>query len=299
MLDLVEIFFGDANNAEARVYVRLPAADLPPGCTLTGRVVGPACEHSHTLSATIPLAPRRIDAAAGELPPLLAEAIVPDPCFWSGELPFLYQAQVELRRGDELLATQERPFGIRPLGAYSRRLIFEGRPWVVRGVQNHQLPEAPLADWREADLAMYVEKPSDELCAEASRYGVVLIAETWGDAASLAEQVRRLARWPAVCIAVLRTEETLARSIRRRAPNLLLAAYFGVGSIVSVPAWADVVVCEDPSADEIGVRTRGITPPVLALRPVGWRDQLSDARRECDRLQRDLAGRGDFAGYLV
>jgi hypothetical protein len=299
MLDQLEIFFGDANHAEARVYARLASAGLPPASVLAGRVVGPTCEYAHTLSATIPLAARRAAALAGEVPPLLAEAIVPDPCFWSAELPFLYQAYIELREGNEESASEERSFGIRPLGAFRRRLIFEGRPWVPRAVQSQELPEMPLADWREADLAMYVERPSEDLLSDASRMGVVMIVEAWGDRQTLIGQVCLLARWPAVCVAVLRADQPLDRSIRQHAPNLLFAAYVGVGDTVFVPNWADLIVCEDTSAQELAVRTRDLSLPVVALRSSGWRDELNDARRECDRLQRDLAGRGEFAGYVV
>lgn len=299
MLGRLDIFFGDANNAEARVYARLPSAGLPAGCTLSGNITGPTCEYSHTLSATIPLAARGATATAAELPPILAEAIVPDPCFWSGELPFLYLANVELRQGDEVLGSRQRSFGIRPLGVLRRRLIFEGRPWVPRAAQLQELPEAPLANWREADLTMYVKKPTEDLLSDASRLGVVLIIELWGNAASMPEKVRWLAQWPAACIAVLRSEQPLDRAIRALCPNLLLAAYCGVGDALSVADWADLVICEEASAEDFAVRTRGVAKPVLALRHAGWRDQPADLRRECDRLQRDLAGREEFAGYVV
>ena len=287
-----EIFFGDANNATARVYARV--SGQPPDCALTGQLVGPVCEYSHTLSATIPFAAR-----PGESSSLIAEAIVPDPCFWSGEMPFLYQAQLELRRGPNVLASETRPLGIRPLGALRRRLVFEGRTWVPRAVQSHELPDAPLADWREADLAMCVARPTDELCSDASRLGVVLVVELQGDAASLADKLRWLAKWPAAAIAVLPTGQRLDRSIRRFAPNLLLAACTPKGEPALVPNWAHLIVCEDTSAEELAARTQSLSQPVLAMRSAGWCDNLADARRACDRLQRDLAGRGGFAGYVV
>ncbi|HEV3345261.1 MAG TPA: hypothetical protein VG125_33090 [Pirellulales bacterium] len=293
-----ELFFGDANNAAARVYARV--SEQPPDCLLTGRLVGPTCEYSHTLAATVPLAARPGDSSS-----LLAEAVVPDPCFWSGEMPFLYQAQLELRRGGELVASETRPFGIRPLGALRRRLVFEGRTWVPRAAQSQELPAAPLADWREADLAMYVAEPTDEFCSEASRLGVVLIVELEADgeapalSLSLANKLRRLAKWPAVGIVVLTEEPQLDRSIRRFAPNLLLASCARQGEPALVPDWADLIVCDDTSAAQLAARTQALTRPVLALRSAGWRDDLADARRECDRLQRDLAGRGEFAGYVV
>ncbi len=290
--DDFEIFFGDANNATARVYALV--SGQPPDCVLTGRLVGPTCEYSHTLAATIPFVAR-----PGDVSSLLGEAVVPDPCFWSGEMPFLYQAQLELRLADEVVASETRPFGIRPLGALRRRLVFEGRTWVPRAVQSQELPASPLAAWREADLAMYVAEPSDEFCVEASRLGVVLIVELEGDAASLPNELQRLAKWPAVAIAVLTGDGHLDRSIRRFAPNLLLAACAHLGEPALVPDWADLIVCDDTSAEQLATRTQSLTRPVLALRSAGWRDGLPDARRECDRLQRDLAGRGEFAGYVV
>jgi hypothetical protein len=292
-----DIFFGDANNATARVYARV--SNPPPDCVLVGHLVGPVCQYSRTLSATIPFAARPSAHQPYEPSSLIAEAIVPDPCFWSGQMPFLYRAELELRRGENVLAGETRPFGIRPLGVLRRRLVFEGRTWVPRAVQSQEVPETPLADWHEADLAMYVTGPSDELCGEASRLGVVLIVELDGDAASLGDQLRRLAKWPAVAVAVLPTGQRIERSLCRFAPNLLLAGYSSVGEPALVPDWADLIVCEDVSAEELAQRTRALGQPVLALRSAGWRDDLAGARRECDLLQRDLAGRGEFAGYVV
>ena len=300
MDDPLDIFFGEANNAVARVFARWSAENVPPGCRLTGNVVGPSCVYSHTLSATIPLRgkppadPRQTAGAA-----LLAEAIVPDPCFWTVELPFLYLVQVELRRGDEVLASAERSLGIRRLGAHQRRLLFDGRGWVARGVDVREVPERPPADWRAADLAMVVERPDQELCAEASRLGVLLIAELTGEAAMLSADVRQLARWPAVAIAVLPAGVVYDRSIRHAATNLLLGEKRVQGSARVQNSWVDVLVCESDSAEGIVEAVADSTLPVLAWRTTGWRDTLSDARQACDLLQRDLAGAGEFAGFLV
>src|SRR6516225_4867325 len=84
------LFFGEANEAEARVYARLPSAVPLDGYQLTGRLIGPECCFAKTLPATIPF----VDRGPGN--GLLTEAIVPDPCFWTPELPFLYRAIVEV-----------------------------------------------------------------------------------------------------------------------------------------------------------------------------------------------------------
>lgn len=298
MLASLEIFFGDANNALARVYARLPAGHLPEGCRLMGRVVGPTCAYSHTLPATMQLISR--PSAAGEA--LLAEAIVPDPCFWTSDLPFLYQVQVEVRRGDQVLDSIERPLGIRPLAINRGKLIWEGRAWVARGASAAALPSAALADWRAADLVMCVDCPSDELCAEASRLGAIVVAELSGSPAEVIGEARRLARWPAVAMLLLDAGTPIEAALRQAARNLPLG---WLQSPANEGAdHGDFVVCEGRSPETIAACAQRIAdslsrPAVLARLDSGWHDSLSDARRACDALQAELAGQGKFAGYLV
>ncbi len=300
-LDRIEVFFGEANNAEARVYARLDATEAPGDCHLTGRVIGPICEYAHTLSAAIPLTMKRLPAniAAPQPPSLLAEAVVPDPCFWSTELPFLYRVEVELLRETELLAKTQRLLGIRPLGVFRRRLVFEAKPWVPRGMNLVGVPEAPLSDWRAADLVMVVECPNEVLCGDASRLGALVVAEVAGSPSDLVSEVQRLSRWPAVVIAGLNSATPLDAGIRAKAKNLLLAQSIGPESAIEPAAWADVGICESSDAADLSRRATGCRLPVIARRPSAWRDDLVQARAECDLLQRDLAGTGDFAGYLV
>lgn len=296
MLEPLEIFFGDANNAVARVYARLQTSGLPEGCSLSGQVVGPTCEYSGTLAAKVPFVVKR--SMGSDAATLVAEAIVPDPCFWSQDLPFLYQAEIELRRGGELLAAESRTFGIRPLGANKRRMIWEGRPWVLRAADAHELPERPLQHWRDADLAMLVENPTEELCREASRYGAVLVADLTEVLDELKDELRRLSHWPAVAMGVLENGQLSDATNRGVARNLLLAQRVANGSNVPIAPWADLVIS---ASDPEGVATisSNLVVPLIVEHAAGWCDELSDARRQCDVLQRHLAGLGDFAGYLV
>lgn len=297
MLENLEVFFGDANNAEARVYARLPASGLPGNCDLTGRVVGPTCEYSRTLPASIPFMKQRRVGTDGNT--LLLEAIVPDPCFWSQELPFLYRAELELRSGGRAVAALDRGFGVRPLGARGRDLVWEGRAWVARAADCQELPERSLADWRTADLALLVESPSDKLCEDATRLGVVLFADLTADGRDLSDVLRQLARWPAVAVVLLNAGAQLQSNIRSTARNLLLAERRDDTSLGPPRAWADIVVCEVATAAELVRLAAGLTVPVIARRPAGWCDDLTHARRACDSLQRDLAGLADIAGYVV
>jgi hypothetical protein len=230
---------------------------------------------------------------------LLAEAIVPDPCFWSPELPFLYRVEVELRHGDKLVSTTVRMLGIRPLGVLGRKLLFEGKPWVIRGVEQASLPPAELGQWRAADLTMVVESPSDDLCDEASRLGAWLLARVQGDSASSTPELRRLSRWPCIAAIVLDTDVQLPDSAVRNARNILLAQRRGPGLAIAPTVWTDVIVCEDSDPAQLAQRSAGASLPIIAQEAGQWHDDVSAARRACDELQRALAGHGEFAGYLV
>ncbi|HEV3006104.1 MAG TPA: hypothetical protein VGX78_16665 [Pirellulales bacterium] len=296
----LEIFFGDANDAEARVYARMEADDRNADCRLVGRVIGPSCEYAHTLTAAIPLVSKRpVTDGASDAMALLAEAVVPDPCFWSAELPFLYNVEVERRRGADVLATAQRRLGIRRLGVLGRRLVLDGKPWVPRGVDRCEVPEVPLGEWRATDAVMVVDRPSEDLCCESSRLGVLLIAEISGKPSELVLEVRRLARWPSVVIAVLSPNAPLDITVRAGARNLLLAQPVEVEDAVAPAEWADLVTCDVGEMDDPSRWAAGCRLPMIARRPASWRDDLTRARRECDHLQRDLAGHGDFAGYVI
>src|SRR5215813_1945525 len=103
----IEITVGDVTDIEARVIARYvgPSADI----RLQGTLRGPFCERARTLPAE--LAFHKTGDASGET----AEAIVPDPCMWTPEMPHLYQADVEALRGSEIVAEYHGPVGLRRL----------------------------------------------------------------------------------------------------------------------------------------------------------------------------------------
>lgn len=279
-LQKLHVFFGAASQAEARIYARLSVANTGH-LRLQGRVTGPVCHYSHTLSASVALVDR------GPGPALLAEAILPDPCFWTPELPMLYRVDVELTEGGRIIAATQRTLGIRPLGVAGRRLVFEARAWVLRGVCRTLVPDAALEEWRAAGAALFADDPDDALLAEASRLGILVVAKV-----SAPQDASRLARWPAAAVAVVAADPG-------DCPNLLAAEHFGPGLWPSPAAWARAVVLEASDVDDIVQRARSCSLPVLVHRPLGAAADLASARAACDVLQRELAGRGDFAGYLV
>jgi hypothetical protein len=282
--DRLDLFVGGMSQAVCRVYARW--ADFhAEGSQLTGTLTGPTCLYGETLPATS----RFLDKGPGGPP--LAEATVPEPSFWTPQMPQLFQARVQLRHGDQLQAEVTRSFGIRPLGAAGARLRLDGKAWVLRGVMGDDVAAEELPAWHDSDTALVVRSPSDILCEAASRIGVLIVAVL--DESNVNE-IRRLSRWPAVGIVSL--PAGASPKIANLGHNLLLAERFAAGQSIDVAAWADVVICEvdDPS----GFGVAQVTKPVLACRPLHAASNVN-RRAGCDRLQGDLAPRGQFAGYIV
>jgi hypothetical protein len=110
MSDEIEITLGDVNDVEGHVLARFKRASSTHGgkpIVLSGTLRGPYCETARTLPAEFAF------RDVGPKENGLAEAIVPDPCVWSPELPHLYEARVEARQGDRLVAEYRGMIGLR------------------------------------------------------------------------------------------------------------------------------------------------------------------------------------------
>jgi hypothetical protein len=293
VLDTLQIFHGEVHPARARLYARLPRRAEWKAWRLTGRVTGP----HNALAATLPATVRLRDLGDG--PTLLAEAFVPDPCFWSPESPALYDVQVALvdEQGKER-ETATPTVGIRSFGIRVASFYLEGKRWVLRGASRAVDPEAPASQWREAWCSPLAGSRDDVFLEEASRLGVLTVAAIAGERTEVETELRRLARWPAVAIALIDCPEPLDASIASAAPNILLGCRMS-GSEASPPDWANVIFGDVEDPREFANRFTPLGRPVIAMRPLDSSAGLHGARTACDLLQSDLAPHGDFAGYLA
>lgn len=281
----LQLLQGQSSDALCRVYARDTHAqgDLQ----LTGSLTGPECAYAATLPATY----RLVDRGPGAS--LLAEAVVPEPCYWTPEMPHLYRAEVRLEQRGDVLASTSRPLGLRRLGTNGSSLLLEGERWVVRAAAVGTAPRN-LGDWHDVEMALAIRNPDDELCEQASRVGVLLVALLAVDEVS---QLVRLARWPAVGIAILP-----ATAVVESPPaGLLLAQHVTADRPIEVALWANIL-----AVDLAGERQHqpAAKLPMLAIRSTDGNVDASTARAACDRLQRDLAGTRrqdacDPAGYIV
>jgi hypothetical protein len=103
MTPTIEITAGEVNDVEARIFARFFGANAEQ-VVLKGTLRGPYCEGSRTLPAQIKF------RHTGN--PAQAEVLIPDPCIWSPDLPHLYQADIEAKRGDETVAEYRGAIGL-------------------------------------------------------------------------------------------------------------------------------------------------------------------------------------------
>jgi hypothetical protein len=248
-LDSLTFFFGEATDAEARVYARLPWDGPLDGWRLTGTLTGPECRFAQTLPATFEFH----DLGPGE--GLLAEAIITEPCFWTPDLPFLYRCTVEFHvaggaanapvyssrsvvmtphtedgslwntssRRSVRSTLVERLFGIRRLGAIGRSLYLNRERWVARGVCRDHADNSDLAAARESSAVLGVPSPNDAFCLEASHLGVPLFVDLAVDEPWLLPEIRRLGQWPAVFAIILDPATPIGPDHRAAARNALFA----------------------------------------------------------------------------
>ncbi len=284
--DCVDLFFGAVSQAVCRVYARYYGPQPGQGLQVTGTLTGPTCIYAETLPATS----RFIDRGPGAAP--LAEAIVPEPSFWTPEMPHLYQARWQLQQEGRVLGEAERCFGIRRFGAAGGRLRLDGKAWVLRGVAAAGDRPVDPAQWHTLDTALVVAAPDDSICETASRVGVFVVAEL---DQSDADEIRRLSRWPAVGIVSL--PRGANPQLEGVGLNLLLAERFSGDMPITPSPWADLVILQVSDQEIAGLVAGGL--PVIVRRKLPNCTSVDQARAGCDKLQRSLAPQGQFAGYIV
>jgi hypothetical protein len=294
-LSQLDVFFGDLTVNRAYVYARLPRPADDAGLMLTGQIRGPRCLYAETLPVTSPL----VDLGPG--PTLLARALVPEPCFWSPDLPAIYDVVVHLQRGSEIIATARREIGLRSLGVRGRHLALDGKRWVLRAVSTYATSADMPRRWHDAQAAYMSDDSNAQALAEASQWGalaVVFVRDNRDD--QTAVRIRELTRYPGV--AIVATDGQLPANFKRPsvAPNLLLAQWIGPDHWARLQPWADIVlVAADEPALLSETAAQAEIPIVAARFLIDGLLDIASARAECDRLQRDLAPIGQFAGYIV
>jgi hypothetical protein len=287
-LSQLDLFYGELTVNRASVYARLPLPE-DDRLTLSGQVSGPRCLNTRTLPVTVYF------CDLGKGPTLLSRAWIPDPSFWSPDVPSIYDCLVQLRRGGEILATSRREIGLKAFGVKGRFFALHGKPWVLRGVSTASANELLPREWHAAS-ASFVCDQMDARLAEASQRGAMSVVELAGAPEEILSNLRILAMFPAAVLAVIRGHRPLA--VKGIAPNVLLAQPLDPVREFSLQPWADAIWAQTTDAATL-TQLLATDRPVIAVRRLASARPVADARALCDELQRDLAPIGQFAGYVV
>ncbi len=290
----ISLLQGSAVDAEARIFLQaLPSSKIQ---TIDGQLCGPHCEFARTLPATFAAQPAANQPGAA----CLTELFVPDPCFWTPGLPFLYDLKLSVTtEGGETL-DYETSIALKRWSVDGGNWKLEGRRVVLRGAVSLALTDETLAAARATESMLIVASPGETVLESASRRGVPLMIDLRETGEN---ELERLAWSPAVVGAIfsseqLRTQPLLAASRSGRFP---------VGVVVDVDSQASdtanipcnffvVELCTDQRPPGW---LASAEKPVIVIRQGAKQADLATARAACDRLQAELAPEFDLAGYFV
>lgn len=293
MNDQIEIILGEATDSHAHLYVRA-SVDAKQMSGMTGSLVGPECRYARTLPSSYSLSPMATTTG------LLAELVIPDPSFWTPEMPLLYRLDMQLRSTAGETHAFSRLVGIRRWGVDRATLRLDGRRTVLRGVNAglHDLTGEQLVEAHAEQLTLIAHQPGAAICEAASRIGVALVTDLRGldDRSAVIRELVRASHWPAVLMALIEVSQVAGD---QPLPTGLVMVHPLDTSNGEMASWTDgVLVATDPPHSLPDWLTE-VDKPVLAIRRGPPDICLATVRQACDRLQADLAPRFDLAGYFV
>lgn len=289
----LDVFHGELHPGSAHLYARVSTdSDLngawEDGVRIHGAIDGPFCEGSSTLPAHLAFEDRGPGTA------LLAHVQLPDPCYWTPEVPLRYRVRIEIQKAAETIWHAEQMLGLRQLGLDSGRFQCAHQPWTLMGGElagfRHGPPPAGMVG---------VMRGTDAGLLEAMSAG-------GGWCLTLLEQQHHREQLDlalrdchaAANIGVILGGE-LSDFAPQAAPNLIRGQLFEADQDLRPAEWVDVAFVRFNDPAELARRTEKLDIPVVAVgtqsEDAGWKEIESS----CQQLLGRLAAFRQFAGYIV
>lgn len=171
MIERIEVILGQATDSHATVFVRPNLSEFEPSWRLSGRLHGPRCLYARTLPADSPVEDQGSDPAP------LAKIEVHEPCYWTPELPYLYELTLSVANGDREIASVNLLTGFKRFAVERARFWLNSRPHVLRAwrAPNVDDPDSIVwGDFRQAQLSLWCDSPSEGLLQAADTNGVMV-----------------------------------------------------------------------------------------------------------------------------
>ena len=293
-----DLFHTQADQHLAQIYVRLRAGiELQDywnaGWKIEGQLYGPHCSRSHTLPARYTLT----DQGAGTT--LLARAMLPDPCFWSAEIPALYEVTLQLSHNGQIQQQYQTLYGLPSLLIKNQQFQLNTEPWILRAAHVNKLARWSADACREQSLALVVDRLDESLLQEASQLGIWIIAILTGSEAKICDQLSKLVASPAVCMGVIQGTVKDPEQLQNSAPNMLLGQWVRQASDLPPAQWCQFVFCDFRTAADFSQSIKGCSLPIVAVRSVDETCSLEEALEACQLLESDAITAEPIAGYAI
>ncbi len=244
----LEIFTHHATESEVLVEM----CDMSQGQirAFQGQLRGPHCERAHTLPTTFQTSHRE---------PLL----VIDPCYWTPQLPMLYDVQLALELVDGTTATWKHTVGLRRWEIDGRNLFRERKRIVLRGAVTTNFRAEDLSAAVAAEVALVVRDPSEAFLQRASELGVPLVVDLRGQEDNLSPKLLSYAWQPAVALVLLDTGVPHKPHTRKTGCVIQSTCVFAEAP------WADVNAIELSKTERHDYCAATCEKPVSAIRRQG------------------------------
>ena len=279
--------------------VNFALCDMSQGrlASLGGKLIGPYCQYARTLPATISV------PACECLPDIshLTQQIITDPCYWTPQLPYLYNFEGEIKLSDGTTQSWSHTVGFRRSEVEGRNLRLERRRIVLRGAVADDESAVDLPAAHEAEVALIIQEPSDSFLQQASECGVLVIADLRNVGTELTPHLIRLAWQPSVAFVLVSNTNPLFDIY---VPHSIALGHLILANAQIAPNsvdhdWASILLVELNAGEHLPHWLANANQPVVVIRPGQGYTDLATARGACDRLQAELAPEFDLAGYFV
>jgi hypothetical protein len=287
----LDVFTHRATESE----VMLTLCDMSRGRirSFRGELRGPRCLRAKTLQAGFTVTRCECETNVS----CSTSLVVTEPCYWTPELPMLYDLNLELELADGSTLTWQTPVGLRRWEIHGRDFFREGKRVVLRGLVIDDCSRSTLERAAEAEVTLVVRDPSNEILDRASELGVPVVVDFRGFSGELTRKLLSYAWQPAVALVLL--DDEMASGFYQPAAVKTGGYFDGTEPPRSDWEWVNVVACELEPSEQLLSWAANYPKPVIAIRRGGAYVELAAARQGCDLLQAKLAPNFDLAGYFV
>ena len=280
---------------DSSALVTIVCADGASTAALGSELHGPVCAFARTLPSVV--AAKAAHDGHG------VEFLITEPCYWTPQLPFLYELTLRGNGADGKRQNVCRQVGLRRLTPRRASLYWESERIVLRGTHASSLRPEMVSDVRRSEVALVIKNPSLEQCELADGNGVAIVADLRESDLDF-DDILRLTIHPAVAIILIDGHQIYSCDVPRipKGSPIAVAVYPVDDAAVSAqvpPAWCNVIAVDLESDTRPPSWLANCGKPVVAIRSGQAYADFYEARAACDRLQAELAPEFNLAGYFV